>query len=59
MAKREVRAVAMVRKIRDELTSELAGKSDEEVIELFRKAGLRAQLRVKRRGARSPKRKRK
>ena len=38
-----IRAVEMVRRIRDELARELAGKSDAEVIAFYRKAGEAAQ----------------
>lgn len=34
-----IRAVDMVRQIRDELSGELAGKSEAEVIAFFRRAG--------------------
>jgi hypothetical protein len=40
MAKtKPIRAVEMVRRIRDELAQELAEKSDAEIIEFYRKAG--------------------
>jgi len=35
----EIRAVEMVRRIRDEQTALVAGKSEAEVLEFFRKAG--------------------
>jgi len=38
--KTDIRAVEMVRRIRDRQATELAGKSDEEIIEYFRKAGV-------------------
>lgn len=41
MERTEVDAVAMVRKIRDEQAALLASKSNEEVVEYFRKAGQR------------------
>lgn len=34
-----IRAVEMVRRIRDELARELAGKSEAEIIAFYRKAG--------------------
>ena len=36
---KQIRAVELVRRIRDELARELAGKSDEEIIAFYRKAG--------------------
>ena len=36
---KQIRAVEMVRRIRDELACELAGKSDAEVIAFYRRAG--------------------
>ena len=36
---KEIRAVEMVRRIRDELARELAGKSEAEIIAFYRKAG--------------------
>lgn len=39
MEKIEMRAVELVRRIRDAQAALLAGKSDTEVIEFFRKAG--------------------
>ena len=51
MAKHEIRAVELVRKIRDEMAAKLAGMSQDEVIEFFRKGGERARLRVKARRA--------
>lgn len=41
--KSEVRAVEMVRRIRDNQAETLAGKSDAEVIEFYRRAGERAR----------------
>jgi hypothetical protein len=38
-----IRAVETVRRIRDEQARELAGKSEAEVIEFFRRAGQRAR----------------
>ena len=35
----QIRAVEMVRRIRDELARELAGKSDAEIIAFYNKAG--------------------
>ena len=39
-----IRAVEMVRRIRDELARELAGKSDADVMAFYRKAGEAARL---------------
>ena len=39
MEKSEIRAVEMVRRIRDEQAASLADKSEAEVLEFFRKAG--------------------
>lgn len=36
---KQIRAVEMVRRIRDELARELAGKSDAEIMAFYRKAG--------------------
>ena len=36
---KQIRAVEMVRRIRDELARELAGKSEAEIIAFYRKAG--------------------
>lgn len=36
---KEIRAVEMVRRIRDDLAKELAGKSETEIIAFYRKAG--------------------
>ena len=36
---KQIRAVEMVRRIRDELARELAGKSDAEIIAFYRRAG--------------------
>lgn len=36
---KQIRAVDMVRRIRDELARELAGKSDAEIIAFYRRAG--------------------
>lgn len=49
----EIDAVEVVRRIRDEHAEVLRGKSDEEIIEFFRKAaeGFRAQARSKGRTA--------
>ena len=43
MAKNEIRAVELVRRIRDEQATSLAGKSDAEVLEFFHRAGLAAR----------------
>lgn len=45
---KQIRAVEMVRRIRDELARELAGKSDVEIIAFYRKAGDAARESVKR-----------
>ena len=45
---KQIRAVEMVRRIRDELAQELAGKSDAEIIAFYRKAGDAARESVKR-----------
>ena len=44
----QIRAVEMVRRIRDELAQELAGKSDAEIIAFYRKAGDAARESAKR-----------
>ena len=36
---KQIRAVEMVRRIRDELARELAGKSEADIIAFYRKAG--------------------
>jgi|GEM_PF-3238615 len=46
MARREIRAVEMVRKIREQIAAQLVGKSDEEVIAFFNAAGRRAAKRA-------------
>ena len=50
MEKNEIRAVELVRRIRDEQAASLAGKPDAEVLEFFHRAGLvareEAQMRV-------------
>ena len=38
-ATKQIRTVEMVRRIRDELARELAGKSEAEIIAFYRKAG--------------------
>jgi hypothetical protein len=43
MEKNEIRAVELVRRIRDEQAALLAGKSDTEVLEFFRQAGQAAR----------------
>jgi len=45
----EIRSVEMVRRIRDELAEALKGKSHDEIIEFFKKAGEAARLDAKRR----------
>jgi hypothetical protein len=42
MSRNEIRAVDMVRRIRDELAEKLAGKTPQEVIAYYREAGRRA-----------------
>ncbi|MBI2191168.1 MAG: hypothetical protein HYU36_04210 [Planctomycetes bacterium] len=44
-----IRAVEMVRRIRDEMARELAGKSEAEIIAFFRRAGDAARQDAKRR----------
>jgi len=44
--KTDTHAVALVRRIRDEQAKLLRGKSDERIIELFRKAGEAARRRA-------------
>jgi hypothetical protein len=44
----EIRSVEMVRRIRDEMASILEGKSHDEIIAFFKKAGDLARLEVKR-----------
>ena len=44
--KTDTHAVALVRRIRDEQAKPLRGKSDEQIIELFRKAGEAARRRA-------------
>lgn len=46
---KQIRAVEMVRRIRDELARELAGKSEAEIVAFYRKAG-EAALESARRG---------
>ena len=45
----QIKAVEMVRRIRDEQAQMLAGKSSEEIIDFFRKAGEAARKSAKRR----------
>jgi nucleosome binding factor SPN SPT16 subunit len=45
---KQIRAVEMVRRIRDELARELADKSDAEIIAFYRKAGDAARESAKR-----------
>jgi hypothetical protein len=54
MEKREIRAVEMVRRIRDEQAAALAGKSEAEVLEFFRKAGEAARDDARKRAAAQP-----
>lgn len=53
MAKTEIQAVEMVRRIRDEQAALLAGKEQTEVLEFFRKAGEAAREDARRRAAAS------
>jgi len=46
-----IRAVELVRRIRDEQAGQLAGKSNEEIIAFFRRAGDEARKAVKNRPA--------
>ncbi len=50
---KQIRTVEMVRRIRDELARELAGKSDADIIAFYRKAGDAARDVIKR-GQASP-----
>ena len=45
---KQIRTVEMVRRIRDELASELAGKSDADIIAFYRRAGDAARESAKR-----------
>ena len=45
--KTEIKAVELVRSIRDQQAGHLAGKSNEEIIEFFRKAGEAARREAK------------
>jgi len=47
--KTQIKAVEMVRRIRDEQTKMLAGKSKTEIVAFFRKAGETAQQEAKQR----------
>ena len=51
MERNDIRAVEMVRHIRDEQAALLAGKSEAEVLEFFRKAGEAAREDARRRAA--------
>jgi hypothetical protein len=53
MSEDEIHAVEMVREIRDAMAKKLAGKSREEVIEYYRKAGTRALEEARRQSSRS------
>ncbi len=50
----QIKAVEMVRRIRDEQAQMLAGKSGEEIIDFFRKAGEAAREHSKRRQTPQP-----
>ena len=49
-----IRAVELVRHIRDEHARQLAGKSDEELIAFFRRAGEEARKAAEQRGSSRP-----
>lgn len=51
MEKNEIRAVELVRRIRDEQAVLLAGKSDADVLEFFRQAGQAAREQARKRAA--------
>jgi hypothetical protein len=51
MKKNDIRAVEMVRRIRDEQAALLMGKSEAEVLEFFRKAGEVAREDARRRAS--------
>ena len=51
----QIRAVEMVRQIRDELARELAGKSDADIIAFYRRAGDEARKSVAREQRSQPK----
>ena len=53
MRKNEINTVEMVRAIRDALAEKLAGKTPEEVIEYYRKAGVRALEEARREASRA------
>ena len=52
--KSDIRAVEMVRRIRDEQAERLRGKTDDEVIEFFRRAGAEAREDAARRFGKPP-----
>ncbi len=54
MKKNDIRAVEMVRRIRDEQAALLMGKSEAEVLEFFRKAGEVAREDARRRASGRP-----
>ena len=54
MARSRIRAVEMVRRIRDEQAKLLGDKSEGEVLEFFRKAGEAAREEARTRRARRP-----
>ena len=54
MEKNEIRAVEVVRRIRDEHAVWWAGKSDAEVLEFFRQAGRAAREEARKRAAARP-----
>lgn len=54
MERNDIRAVELVRHIRDEQAALLAGKSEVEVLEFFRKAGEAAREDAQRRAAGRP-----
>ncbi len=54
MEKNEIRAVEIVRRIRDEQAALLAGRSDAEVLEFFRQAGQAAREEARKRAVQRP-----
>jgi hypothetical protein len=54
MEKTNIRAIEMVRRIRDEQAAALADKSEAEVLEFFRKAGEAAREEARRRATARP-----
>ena len=54
MARSKIRAVEMVRRIRDEQAALLADKSEADVLAFFRKAGEAAREEARKRASRRP-----